>query len=174
MSDREKKLLTLLLLAGFVIANFILFSAYQEKKAKADSDFVKAKALLQQAIIFSESSSQLAEEMKWLAENEPPAAAYQEVQTQLQQFAVTEAKNLGLTVKSQDLLPTDDTGAHYNRAQMKITLSGSEQALYRWFDAINDPAAFRAAYQIRLGPNTQDDKLIDCSATIAQWFPPAT
>ncbi len=63
---------------------------------------------------------------------------------------------------------------HYNRAQVRIDLSGQEQALYRWFDAINDPASFRTAYQIRLSPNGKEDTLIDCSATLAQWFPPAT
>ncbi len=174
MSDREKKLLTLLLVAGFLILNFFLYSLYAQKKTQFDNDFNAAKTRLQQAIVFSDSSSQLAEEMTWLAEHEPQPAAYQDVQTKLQQFAETQARNLGLTIKSQELLPTDDSGVHYHRAQIKINLSGQEQALYRWFDAINDPAAFRTAYQIRLSPNAQDDTLIDCSATLAQWFPPST
>ena len=128
---------------------------------------------LQQAIAFQESSVQLSEEMQWLADNEPEPAAYQQVQTKLQQFAESQARNLGLTIKRQELLPTDTGGVHYNRAQVRIDLTGQEQALYRWFDAINDPSAFRTAYQIRLSPN-KDDTQIDCSATLAQWFPPTT
>lgn len=172
MSDREKKLLTLLLVAGFVILNFFLYSLYSQKKLQFDNEFNTAKNRLQQAITFSESSAQYEEEMKWLTEHEPKREASQNVQTQLQQFAETQARNLGLTIKSQELLPTDESGAHYHRAQIKINLTGQEQALYRWFDAVNDPTSFRAAYQIRLSPNGQDDTQIDCSATLAQWFPP--
>lgn len=172
MSAREKKLLTLLLIAGFLILNFFLYSLYVQKKTQFDNDLSGAKARLQQAIAFSESSTQLAEEMTWLAEHEPEPTVYQNVQTSLQQFSETQARNLGLTIKSQELLPTDESGVHYHRAQIKMNLTGPENALYRWLDAINDPASFRAAYQIRLSPNAQDDTLIDCSATLAQWFPP--
>jgi hypothetical protein len=174
MSSREKNLLTLLLIAGFLILNFFLFTFYSEKRTTYENDLNAAKATLQQAIVFSESSEQLAEEMEWLAENEPDPASYQDVQTQLQQFAETQARNLGLTIKSQEPLPTDESGVNYHRAQVRINLTGQEEALYKWFDAINDPKAFRTTYQIRMNPNGQDDALIDCSATLSQWFPPTT
>lgn len=174
MSAREKKLLSLLLVAGFLIVNFFLYTLYVQKRIAYTNDLNAAKASLQQAIAFSESADQLAEDMDWLAKNEPQPAAYQDVQTALQQFAEAQARNNGLTIKSQELLPTDESGVHYNRAQVRINLTGQEQNLYRWFDAINDPAAFRTAYQIRMTPNGQDDTLIDCSATLSQWFPPAT
>ncbi|MBC7980312.1 MAG: hypothetical protein H7Y36_07090 [Armatimonadetes bacterium] len=174
MSPREKKLLALLLTAGFIILNFFLYTFYIQKKTRLSNELNVAQAKLQQALAFQQSSSQLAEEMTWLAEHEPAAAAYQDVQTTIQQFAEAQARNFGLTIKSQELLPTDTSGLHYHRAQIKINLTGQEQALYRWFDAINDPASFRTAYQIRLTPNAQDDTLIDCSATLSQWFPPAT
>jgi len=174
MSAREKNLLALLLVAGFVILNFFLYTLYVQKKNRSGTDLDLAKAKLQEAINNQEMSSQLSEEMEWLGSNEPDPAAYQEVQTKLQQFAETQARNLGLTIKKQELLPTDTGGVHYNRAQVRIDLTGQEQALYRWFDAINDPGAFRTAFQIRISPNGKDDTLIDCSATLAQWFPPAT
>ncbi len=174
MSAREKKLLSILLLAGFVILNVFLFSLYNQRKARLTNEFNTAKGNLQLAIGYSDSSSEMAEEMSWLAQNEPEPAAYQDIQTRLQQYAEVQARNLGLTIKSQELLPTDESGVNYHRAQVKINLTGQESALYRWFDSINDPAALRAAYQIRLTPNGQDDTLIDCSATLAQWFPPAS
>jgi uncharacterized iron-regulated membrane protein len=174
MSDREKKLLTILLFAGFVILNFFLFTLYTQTKASYTSALGAAKSDLRQAITIRESAEEYAEEMEWLAVNEPKPAAYQDIQTKLQQFAETQARNLGLTIKSQDFLPTDDSGTYYHRAQVRISLSGKEQALYRWFDMINDPAAFRAASQIRLTPDSKNDTLIDCTATLSQWFPPAT
>jgi PDZ domain-containing secreted protein len=173
MSDREKKLLALLLFAGFVILNFFLFTLYSQAKLRYAGELETAKSDLQQAITISESSEEFAGEMEWLAANEPEPAAYQDVQTKLQLFAESQARNLGLTVKSQELLPTDKSGTHYHRAQVKISLSGSEKALYEWFSQINDPAAFRTAYQIVLKPNSQDETQIECSATLSQWFPPA-
>ncbi len=174
MSSREKNLLALLLVAGFIILNFFLYTLYVQKKNLFETGFTTAKNNLQQAIVQQEMSGQLAEEIEWLSQNEPDPIAYQEVQTKLQQFAESQARNLGLTIKRQELLPTDTSGVRYNRAQIRIDLTGREQALYRWFDAINDPTAFRSAFQIRISPNGKDDTLIDCSATLAQWFTPAT
>jgi hypothetical protein len=172
MSDREKKLLTLFLIAGFLIVNVFLYTFYKNKKNLYEGDLASAKSQLEQAILFRESSSEFAEQMAWLAEKEPKPATYQDTQNALQLFAETQAKNFGLTVKSQEPLPTDDSGVHYHRAQVKINLTGKEEALYRWFDAINDPNIFRTALQIRMTPNSKDDTLIDCSATLSQWFPP--
>ncbi|MBG7608214.1 MAG: hypothetical protein IZT59_09340 [Verrucomicrobia bacterium] len=174
MSSREKNLLALLLVAGFIILNFFLYTLYVQKKNLFETGFTTAKNNLQKAIVQQEMSGQLAEEIEWLSQNEPDPIAYQEVQTKLQQFAESQARNLGLTIKRQELLPTDTSGVRYNRAQVRIDLTGQEQALYRWFDAINDPTAFRSAFQIRISPNGKDDTLIDCSATLAQWFTPAT
>lgn len=172
MSDREKKLLTLFLIAGFLIVNVFLYTFYKNKKNLYKSNLDSAKSQLEQAILFRESSSEFAEQMAWLAEKEPKPATYQDTQNALQLFAETQAKNFGLTVKSQEPLPTDDSGVHYHRAQVKINLTGKEDALYKWFDAINDPNIFRTALQIRMTPNSKDDTLIDCSATLSQWFPP--
>lgn len=172
MSARERNLLILLLIAGFLIVNFFGFGIYTERKAAADRDLVLARTQLENALIFRENSAQIADEMDWLAEHEPDAAPSQEVQSALQQFAETQAKNLGLTIRSQEFPPTDESGVHFHRAQFRINLTGQEAALYRWLDAVNDPSQLRAAYQVRLSPNGQDDALIDCSATLAQWFQP--
>lgn len=172
MSDREKKLLTLFLIAGFMIVNVFLYTFYKNKKNLYETNLDSAKSQLEKAILFRESSSEFAEQMAWLAEKEPKPATYQDTQNALQLFAETQAKNFGLTVKSQEPLPTDDSGVHYHRAQVKINLTGKEEALYKWFDAINDPNIFRTALQIRMTPNSKDDTLIDCSATLSQWFPP--
>lgn len=172
MSDREKKLLTLFLIAGFMTVNVFLYTFYKNKKNLYETNLDSARSQLEQAILFRESSSEFAEQMAWLAEKEPKPATYQDTQNALQLFAETQAKNFGLTVKSQEPLPTDDSGVHYHRAQVKINLTGKEEALYKWFDAINDPNIFRTALQIRMTPNSKDDTLIDCSATLSQWFPP--
>jgi TPP-dependent trihydroxycyclohexane-1,2-dione (THcHDO) dehydratase len=70
-------------------------------------------------------------------------------------------------------LPTESSaGLHFHRAKIQLTVNGSEEALYRWFDRLNIPEQLRIASSIRVSPNTQDDTKIDCTATIEQWFMP--
>ncbi|MES2658289.1 MAG: hypothetical protein V4689_06705 [Verrucomicrobiota bacterium] len=175
MSDREKKLLIFFAIAGFAILNFLGFNLAQAKRIKVNAEKAAARQQLANADMFRESSQGVTEDMEWLAEHEPEPAANQDVQTKLQQVVEREANSAGLTIKpGQKPLPTDTTGTHYHRARIQISVTGSEDALYRWFDKLNIPEQFRMASQIRLSPNTQDDTKIDCTATIEQWFVPAT
>ena len=170
MSAREKKLLLFFGLAGFAILNFLAFKFATVKRAEVNSNRTLAEQELNTAEEFQDKRVQVTDEMDWLAEHEP--VANQDIQTTLQQLTEREAKTTGLTIKAQKPLPTDSTGVHFHRAKLQITVTGTEQALYQWFDRLNVPQQFRVASQIRLTPNQQDDTKIDCTATIEQWFVP--
>ena len=172
MSAREKKLLLFFGLAGFAILNFLAFKYATVKRAEVDSNRTLAQQELNTAEEFQDKRVQVTDEMDWLAEHEPEPVANQDIQTTLQQLTEREAKTTGLTIKAQKPLPTDSTGVHFHRAKLQITVTGTEQALYQWFDRLNVPQQFRVASQIRLTPNQQDDTKIDCTATIEQWFVP--
>jgi hypothetical protein len=174
MSPREKKLIAFFAFAGFAILNILVFKFAQTKRQEVNIKRNQAEEQLAIAEKFRESSEQVTDQMDWLAEHEPEPKANQDVQTTLQQLAEREAKAAGLTIKSQKPLPSDIDGAHYHRAKIQITVTGSEDALYRWFDKLNMPDQLRIASQIRMLPNNPDDTKIDCTATIEQWFvPPA-
>lgn len=174
MSVREKKLLIFFALAGFAILNILAFKFAQSKRQEVNIKRIQAEQQLATAEKFRESSEQVTDQMDWLAEHEPEPMANQDVQTTLQQLTEREAKAAGLTIKSQKPLPTDVAGTHYHRAKIQITVTGTEEALYRWFDKLNMPDQLRIASQIRMLPNNPDDTKIDCTATIEQWFvPPA-
>jgi hypothetical protein len=171
MSSREKNLLSLLLLAGFLMLNFFLYAQFKQKKTIFQTNLATAENKLQLAINQQTSSEQYADQMQWLAEHEPKPSNGETVQSELQAFIDQQARMSGLEIKGkQDFLPTDNQGTYYHRAQIKITVSGAEQNLYRWLHTINEPTAFRSATQIRLSPNTQNETLIDCTAIISQWF----
>ena len=173
MSSREKNLLSLLLLAGFLMLNFFLYSLFKQKKTIFQTNLDTAKNNLQLAIIQQTNSEQFADQMQWLATHEPEPSNGETIQGQLQAYIDDQARVSGLTIKGkQRFLPTDaPQGANYHRAQIEISVTGSDQNIYRWLYIINEPSAFRAATQIRLTPNTQDDTLLDCTAIISQWFP---
>lgn len=173
MSDREKKLIASFALAGFVILNFIAFNFAKTKRQQVDNDRRQAQQALETAELFRASSAQVNDQMAWLAQHEPEPKANQDVQTSLQQLIEREAKSTGLTIKSQKPLPTDASeGRHYHRAKIQITVTGTEDALYRWFDRLNVPDQLRITTQITMRPNNPDDTKIDCTATVAQWFVP--
>ena len=173
MAPREKKLLTLFAIAGFVIANFFLYGFLARKSMTADAKLNEAELALQQAEFVSASRDQVIDEMDWLAENQPEPIANQDVQTKLQELCEREAKAAGLTINSQKPLPTEaPEGAHYHRAKFLFTVTGREEALYRWLARINIPSQLRIASQVRLSPDKKDDTLIDASVTIDQWFIP--
>lgn len=173
MSVREKKLILFFALAGFVILNVLVFNFATSKRQQVNNERAQAQQKLTVAETFQASREQVLDQMEWLAAHEPQPKASQDVQTALQQLVEREAKAAGLTIKSQKLLPTDEVaGKHYHRAQFQVTVSGTDEAIYRWFDKLNVPDQLRIATQIRLVPNNPDDTKLDCTATIAQWFVP--
>ncbi len=173
MSSREKKLILFFGLAGFVVLNFLAVGFFKSKRLQVDRERDLATQKLDTAKMFSASRQQVADQMDWLAAHDPEPAANQDVQTQLQQFAEREARSSSLTIKTQKPLPTDATeGRNYHRAKLQLTVTGTEESLYRWLDKINSPEQFRIASQIRLSPNAQDDTKVDCTATVEQWFIP--
>lgn len=173
MSPREKKLLIFFGVAGFIILNFLAFNFYQTKKIEVERQNQQAQQKLDSANMFSASREQVTDQMEWLEKYEPEPAANQDVQIKLEQLCKAEATATGLTIKTQKLLPSTVTeGLRFHRAKIQITVNGSEDALYRWFDRLNSPEQLRVASTIRLSPNTKDDTQIDCVATVEQWFVP--
>lgn len=175
MSPRERNLLLLFAAAGFLVLNLLGFGFMKSKRAELDRKLADAELQLDHAKSLQANAEEVADEMQWLADHEPTPVARQDAETELQQFCETEAKNAGLTINTQKPLDTDEAeGRHYHRAKMQLNVTGREEALYQWLDQINDPAKLRIATQLRLTPEAKDDTLIDCTATIEQWFVPAT
>ena len=174
MSDREKKFITFFAIVGFVILNFLAFNFAKSMRISVDAQTKLAKNKLATAENFQQSREQVTGEMEWLAAHEPQPAANQDIQTRLQQDIERDAKESGLTIKpGQQPLPTDTSGKNYHRARIQISVTGAEDALYRWFDRLNVPDQLRISSQVRLTPNKQDDTKIDCLATFEQWFVPS-
>jgi hypothetical protein len=177
MSPREKNLLLIFGAAGFIILNVLAFKLYTKKRTEITLGKAMAEQALEQAHIISERRDEVLDDVEWLAKHEPAPAAYQDVQSNLQQLIEREAQIAGLTIKpnSQKLLPTDQTeGNHYHRAKIQVTVTGTEKALFEaWLGRLNNPEQFRAATNLLLKPDNADDTKIDCTAVIEQWFVPA-
>ena len=175
MSSREKKLLTLFLVAGFVMLNFLGASSYFAKKKEVALMLEEAERSLHTAELFRASRDQAEKEMQWLVEHEPKPAENQDVQVALESLCTVEAVKSKLTIGKLNLQTSDTTaGNYFHRAKIIVEISGSEASLYEWLDRINVPEKLRRATRLVISPNPQDDTKIDCKATIEQWFVPAT
>ena len=173
MSPREKKLLIFFAVAGFLIINILGFNYFTKLKLSVGVEHTKAVARLRTAEMFSARREEVESEMEWLTKNEPPPSEYQPVQTALQELAAKEVTAVGLTLKAQKPLPTDQTPGHYfHRVKVQFTVTGPEQSLYSWFDHLNSPPSLRCVTYVRLSPNKEDDTKIDCTAIVEQWFVP--
>lgn len=177
MSSREKNLLILFAVAGFVILNLFAFNFYSKKKLEVAARLAEARQKLDEAEMINLNRDQIFDEIEWLAANgNPTPAAYQDVQSNLQQLVEREAQVAGLEIKanSQKLLPTDQTaGNDYHRAKVQVTVTGTENSLYAWFSRLNNPDQLRAATSILLSPDSNDDTKITCTTIIEQWFIPS-
>ena len=174
MSPREKKLLTFFAIAGFVMLNLLGLSLFNKKSVEMDGRLLAADRLLNKMQLFEASREQRLDEMEWLQSHLPEPAEYQNVQTALQTYCVAEANRFSLTIKNETSLKQEALdGKHFRRVGIRFKLTGSEESLYRWLDRVNLPNQMRAVTRLILTPNKQDDTLIDCTATIEQWFVPA-
>jgi len=173
MSPREKKLLIFFATAGFMVVNFLAYAWFDGASVRIRSEREEAKLAVERAEMLRASSELVADQMAWLAEQQPEPIAFQDAQTALQGFVEQQARANGLTIRTQRPLPVDDSGAHYHRARMQIEVTGREQSLYQWLHNIKSPEEFRATTRILVNPNREDDTLIDCRADIEQWFVPA-
>lgn len=173
MSPREKKLLIFFALGGFAVLNLLGFKFFTTQQLAIKAEHARAVTKLKNADMISASRDDVAPVMEWINTNQPRPSEPQIVQSTLQELAEKEASNAGLTLKSQKLLEPEQSGIHYHRVKAQLTLTGTEQALFRWFDRLNEPTKFRAVTFLRLSPNKEDDTKIDCTAIVAQWFVPA-
>ena len=173
MSPREKKLLIFFALGGFLVINLLGFNYFTTQQLDIRRAHEEAKTKLNTAKIISASREAVESQMEWLANNEPQPTDYQPVQTALQQLAEKEVTVVGLTLKSQKLFPPEKAqDSHYGRVKVQLTVVGSEDALYRWFDHLNSPESLRCVTYIRVSPNKEDDAKIDCIAIVEQWYIP--
>ena len=174
MSEREKRLLFLLLGALFVILNLGLYKkVYEVRLNAADSKLVTAKAELDQAKTLIETRDLYESEMSWLSRNKPRPSSVQQAQTRLEQFVKGQARSQRLDIKSTKLQSSiTDASLNYQRVRIQVTLNGLEQQLYSFLSRLHSPNDFRAVTVMRLNPQKNDDTRIDCQILVEQWISP--
>ena len=174
MSDREKRLLYLLLIVGFLLVNFAGYKMIYVPRMKAAQALgASTEAEVEVAKTRIETADLYTDEMEWLAKYEPAPTTAQDAQTKLEQLLGREALRNGLEKVGLKLQPSiQDPALPYHRVRIEFTVNGMEAALYRWLDRLHSPNDFRAITYMRMNPQKNDDTKIDCVVVVEQWFVP--
>lgn len=173
MSPREQKLVSFFGLAAFVVVNLFGFKWYQTKRQQLNGQLLAATRKVEDAKSYAENFQSVEGEMDWMMKHMPQPRALQMVQTELEQFASTQARTNQLELKPVKILPPDQTGLRFHRAKIQFAVTGSEANLYRWLDRLQVPDQLRAITFLRLSPEQKDDTKIDCTVIVEQFFIPA-
>lgn len=178
MSEREQKLLSLLVVAAAIIG--IMFGArfLIDRYNRSTSKAIAVQGELQGREILMKSADVYQGGKKWLEtlkvfdENSRFRKPAQTAETELQSFVRDQAVAAGLEVKKQEVQPADKTGAHFHRAKAKFDVGGTEIALYRWLDRLNSPRDLRTVTYFRMFPQRKDDTKINCTVIVELWYVP--
>jgi len=174
MSDREKRLVIVLLVLGFLGLNagaLKLWYLPRIKEAKDTSERMIGERDRAMIDIFDQEDKQ--DEIEWLNRSEREKS-WQKAVADLEALASREAQRRGLTLKrkAKPLTAIEHEDLYFNRAAIEIEVTGREQILFQWLDRLNSPSDLRAVTTLRINPKKDDDTVVDCLVVLEQWFVP--
>ena len=170
MNKREKSLLMMILVIVGLFAHIggikWYLSNYREKEQKVLELGARAASYRASA----DSAAEIADEIEWLAKNEPAPSTVENTESALLKFLESSSSQIGITARDQKLIPIEDDGGVYRRVKIQISASGTEDQIYQWLVAIHQPEKFRAVTQILFKPVPKEEELISCTLTAEQWL----
>ncbi len=170
MSDREKKLLTFLLVTLFLIGNFFAFDQlYLPKMAEVQRREVAAEGKLLNARNVLAQGDQWKKTLAWLESAEGRPVSYQTANSNLQSFIKRSADRRGLTTKKEVILEKVDS-ANYSRARVRYKVNGAEQQIQQWVLEIHKPRQLQVITKFDIQPQKNDLTKADCEVEVEKWF----
>ena len=176
MSSRERNLLLALLAMVFVGGNLLAYKRWYEPR------MVRLESLIRQKEEEAERDGgvgntvdALQNDIDWLTEKEPAPTRAANVKTELAALATREASNSNLTVEKKNFgTSITDEKLNYHLARYSMTVSGSEQNIYNWINAVHEPEKFRAVTYTKIIVLPDDATKARCSIFLDQWYVPET
>lgn len=174
MSDREKRLVIVLIVLGFLGLNagaLKLWYLPRLTDAKETSKKMINERNKAMNAIFEQEDKQ--DEIAWLNRSEREKS-WQKAVADLEALASREAQRRGLTLKrkAKPLTAIEHKELYFDRAAIEIEVTGREQILFQWLDRLNSPSDLRAVTTLRINPKKGDNTMVDCLVVLEQWFVP--
>lgn len=174
MNEREKKLLTVLFGAAFIIANVFGYSMYNAGMKRMQAELHNGGKELKKKTDELVKADTRVDEMNWLAENQPAEGTHGRVGAELATYTERSAGRYGVNIKKRPSPLREDAGegGAYRSAKVKVVGNARDDAMYRWLTDLQDPKKSRSVTFLRIAPQRDDPTRIDCELEVTQWFSP--
>jgi len=172
MSDREKKLLAVLLIALFIIANSIGFTKfYSQKINQAKLRKATAEAQYRQAELILQQKDDWGNTVNWLKRAEGKPTTYQDANASLQSYLKKSADRRGLETRKEDILDPVRS-ENYHRVRVRYKVNGVEKEIQQWILDIHRPQQLQVITKFDVQPQKNDTTRADCEVEVEKWFVP--
>ena len=174
MNDREKKLLTLLVVAAFVIANLFAYNLYKKGKQRMMVALANGKKELKEKNDKLTRAENRYDEWDWFIENQPADGVHGRIRAELATYAEKSASRYGVQMKKRPILQREDLSEPgiFRSAKVKVIVNGRDAEIYRWLADLQDPKKSRSITRLMIAPQRDDATRMDCELELAQWFAP--
>ncbi len=175
--EREKKLLILLGVVSFGLANVFLHDWYVSKRKAIENSLESAKSEVEVAkasLSMLDNQPQMSKEIEWLEQFGPKPGQHREVQDRLMEDVQRFATQLGVTVKGAPVQidPKEEEIGDYAVAKVEFKVNTAEKGFYNWLIRFQQPQKSRGISQLIVSPQRDDDTRIDCTVVFQEWFQP--
>lgn len=171
MNQRERKMLIMLGVVGFLGLNAILYSSYSEGMTKLGSE--KTRLASDNEI----KDKELSDGVEWNAAKERfdtspvTVSTADDAQNVLLNTVKTAAENCSLLINSGQpirFLPAI-VGSPYSRVRVSISFTSSPSSFTQWVTQMNIPQKYQTITDLKVEP-TADRKMLKVSAVVEQWI----
>jgi hypothetical protein len=170
LSSRERRLLMLLLVAGFIILNFLGYQTLAQRRTAALSqqralrfDIARLKELQTVKPVVDINS-------EWVDKHLPAYADIDQLETYLFNVVTNKAMAADVELTKKDPRPTQKD-ALVHRSIMEIEATAEMENLITFLHSLQGKEDFRFISFLEMMP-TKDEERVRCQARIEQWWRP--
>ena len=173
MKASERRLLGLFLLLLAIVGGMVLTRRLKEWQHRIDVAEHRLSLEKMETDVMLAQGPEWKAAGTWIAEHQPVAKDKSEADEELFNNVRNSAIAAGLSISNQQWqTPSDST--YYHQAGVTLTVKGDVPTLFGWLYSMQSPTAFAVIPTLKLKPDKEDDKKVQCDLTIWRWSQPLT
>lgn len=170
LSSRERRLVMLLLVAGFIILNFLGYQALAQRRATALGQQRTLRFDIARLKELQTAKPTVDVNSEWLNAHLPAYADIDQLETHLFNVVSTKAAAAGVELSKKDPRPTQKD-ALVHKSILEIETTTEMENLINFLHSLQGREDFRFISFLELTP-TKDEERVRCQARIEQWWRP--
>lgn len=170
LTNNEKRLGAILLLALFILANGVGLSLLAGKRKALGEDLSRLEREQLEAQSWLAEKDRWMEREKWLDARQPRLVTTGEANAKLLATLQTTARQQKVTIVEQSFAEPA-TQPRYQEISVKLKVSGTLEALTRWLVELQQPEQFQVIKTFSLKSDAEPPK-VKCDLEVARWYAP--